>query len=108
MSFLLLSDPRVARAWLRLPKGKVRIYALVDPYDSTVRYVGKTTSPGRRLGLHMELKQSNFLLTEWLRGLKDAGTRPIMHILQKVARDRWEEAERHWITFFRDAATLYN
>lgn len=108
VKFLLISDPRIEAARLAVPEGQVTIYALVDPTDGTVRYVGKTLDEDHRLETHMKLRQRNYALTKWLRELKAMELTPVLWVLQYVNATAWEEVEKYWIRFFRERGELYN
>lgn len=79
------------------------IYALVDPRDGRIRYVGKANNPYERLRSHiMESNSSKILCTnklkkEWLLSLTAVKLRPITIVLQEVSLLTWEQSEREWI-----------
>lgn len=82
----------------------VFIYALCEPGTRTVRYIGKTFNPGRRLGTHVrDSSRKKSHLGNWLRGLLSCGAKPDMIILCEVSEDKWREEEVRQI---RDARTL--
>ena len=37
------------------------IYALIDPRDSRIRYIGKSTNPKKRLGVHLRDGGGSFI-----------------------------------------------
>lgn len=77
------------------------IYALVDPRDNQIRYIGKTDNPERRLAMHMRDKDICHR-TNWLKGLIAVGSKPAMTIIEEVAEGQsWEDRERHWIAHYR-------
>lgn len=82
----------------------VHIYALYDPLDGTVRYIGRTTDPKARLSQHARATEwappSTYTLKkklEWLRSLKEKGIKPHMVILETVSAQEATELERVWI-----------
>lgn len=84
------------------------IYALVDPRDNVVRYIGKTKcSLSVRLERHLETP-TNPLVGEWLRTLKSLGNKPRIHALEVVPDDEWEDAERGWIRWAQARGVLFN
>lgn len=89
-----------------LPKssmgGEIAIYALTDPRDNTVRYVGKSNDPKRRLSEHIA---SNL---PWIVELKTAGLAPMMRILDRAGFDEWDRAEQYWIAFYSRHGRLLN
>jgi predicted GIY-YIG superfamily endonuclease len=88
--------------------GEHAIYALIDPRDMTVRYVGKTTDPKRRLAEHTANKMSARDVRPWLQELLDAGLAPVMEILDRASASEWERAEQYWIGFYVQRGRLLN
>jgi hypothetical protein len=100
----------------------VTIYALVDPRDGRVRYVGASTDPSRRLREHLRTARrhlrngSEFPVYGWLGELLSAGLRPELRTLEVVPGREEQpgeygfreavEAERRWIR--RHRRQLYN
>ena len=89
-------------------RGPVTIYALVDPRDNTVRYVGKTSDPSARLAQHIENTAGKGHKNVWVRDLKASGLRPTMEILERVPVAEWEAAERRWIAFYSTRGSVLN
>lgn len=77
------------------------IYALQDPRDLRIRYVGKADNMRHRLGRHLLGEGRNKAKDDWVRGLKAEGLKPDMLLLQEVPKSAWEEAERSWIAELR-------
>lgn len=81
------------------------IYALCDPRTETLRYVGKSNSPVRRLERH--LREARTLRSchrhDWLASLLAAGVKPSLCILEECAASVWAEREQFWIAFHRAA-----
>jgi len=90
------------------PNDRRWIYALVDPRDSTVRYVGMSRVPNQRFDQHCDPSRANYRARPWISELIGAGLAPRMVVLSCVAHKRWEEAERAWIRYFRRRGRLYN
>lgn len=61
------------------------VYALIDPRDWTVGYVGTTHRAEMRLAAHLKLSDGNGLKNAWLRGLLAVGVTPWMRVLETVA-----------------------
>jgi hypothetical protein len=80
------------------------IYALLDPRDEAVRYVGKTKRAlPVRLSAHLnDCRKARHRRARWLRELVAEGLKPRMILLEEVAASAWEEAERRWIAHFKD------
>jgi hypothetical protein len=82
------------------------IYGLVDPRTKELRYIGKTVlSPDRRLSTHLwraEAQPEKRHSMAWLLGLKRAGIRPEVFVIEEIAPGiDWVEAEQFWIAYFR-------
>ena len=76
------------------------IYALIDPRDSAIKYVGKTLqSIDSRLATHLSYAKKGLhtYCARWLKGLLDAGLRPEVQILEVVETEHWAERECFWI-----------
>lgn len=75
----------------------VFIYALIDPDNGDIRYIGKSIRPVQRLQNHMN-EISNCHRSHWLQSLKRNGQKPDMVILEEIRGDwPWQESERYWI-----------
>lgn len=76
------------------------VYGLIDPIEHKIRYVGKTTSPDKRLRDHIRQARHrsgrNTLKAEWIRRLASAGARPDMIVLEECG-DEWPQREKYWI-----------
>lgn len=84
------------------------IYALLDPRDGAVRYVGKADDPERRFNEHFYFKGGNKHKHNWIAQLRLLGLAPEMLILEKCANN-WGEKEQQWILQFRESgAALTN
>lgn len=82
------------------------IYALKDPRDGSVRYVGKSNDPVKRYAIHL-CRQTGVdtQVKRWVQDLKAQGLRPILVIVEEVPRAMWEDKERYWIAHYRNANT---
>jgi GIY-YIG catalytic domain len=58
------------------------IYALIDPRDGAIRYIGITNNPDQRLEEHLNGRGNNPLKREWVYGLRRLGLAPIMQPLE--------------------------
>lgn len=84
------------------------IYAMSDPIDNRIRYVGKTNGP-LILRLHEhQCKPVNAAMALWLLRMKISDRIPVMTILEIAQRDRWQYAERFWIRWLRSRGDLLN
>jgi predicted GIY-YIG superfamily endonuclease len=78
-------------------KEQTYIYALKDPRDNAIWYVGKSNDPRYRYHRHLFDKTSNRYKTQWMKDLLYSGHKPILMFLEKVESTFRLEAERHWI-----------
>lgn len=58
------------------------IYALIDPRDGALRYIGITNNPDQRLEEHLSGRGNNPLKREWIYELRRIGLAPIMQPLE--------------------------
>lgn len=79
------------------------IYALVDPRDGRVRYIGTANDPERRLQgqLVTVACRGTSRKGRWLCELAAAGYTPGLAILERVPVDAWRAAELRWIEHYR-------
>ena len=85
------------------------VYALKDPRNDKVRYVGVTREPlWRRLSNHISEKEKTHKSC-WIKSLLNDGVRPTIELLADVDNSLRSEAEIGWIKFFRQiGADLVN
>ena len=79
------------------------IYALIDPRDGAIRYVGWTIDLKRRLRDHTKpsaITKRNYR-ANWIRSLREISMMPTMLMLQEGSGDGWQQAERRWISELR-------
>src|SRR6266581_5100170 len=90
------------------------VYALIDPRDNTIRYVGITTDPVTRLAQHLDDAWKKSEKGMWLTELKQAGLSPVLIVLETInatgdARAIARDRERYWIqTLLQSGAPLVN
>ena len=84
-------------------KGKVySIYALVDPRDFSVHYVGQTTDVYRRFEQHLACHDGNAAKDAWIRELESEQIIPVMKTLEQVSDLKTaKQREAHWIHQYR-------
>jgi hypothetical protein len=91
---------------------KYCIYALVDPRDLRVRYIGQTYNPKRRQYRHCCLTSSSAskLVKAWVRELRNLDLTPQLVVFQQVdIRAEALRVEAHWIRqFLAEGAALLN
>lgn len=77
----------------------VYIYALADPIDGIVRYIGKSIRPNERLTNHCNEKPTCHR-TKWIQKMIREGRRPIISIFGKLdPKEDWQDVEKGWIAF---------
>ena len=76
------------------------IYALVDPRNDSVRYIGKANNVNKRKYAHIKDTRTNHRSC-WIKGLKNEGLRPELFIVEVVKKDDWQFWERYWIAQFK-------
>jgi len=79
------------------------IYALLDPRDAAVRYIGKTIqTPAARLRRHLQ-RRFHTRKGCWISQLKEQGLKPIWQTLEVIpAGEGWEARECWWIAHGRN------
>jgi len=81
----------------------VSIYALVDPRDGRVRYVGKTEKTiEHRLKQHLNNRKDKTHKQNWFDSLFALGLKPSIVLIEKVSKRNWERNERYWIKYYND------
>lgn len=80
----------------------IKIYALLDPFDGRVRYIGKSQDVERRFSSHIGDADKIGKKAEWIGDCIFRGKQPIMKTLEEVTGPIWRERERFWISFYRD------
>jgi len=85
-------------------KQTTTIYALIDPRDGRVRYVGKTIQGvEKRLSQHKATagRLGHQWCARWIKSLDDRGLSPEITTLFVVEGGDWAMWERFWIKWFR-------
>ena len=84
------------------------IYALHDPRDWSIRYVGKANNPASRLKMHIG-SHSVVRMQKFIKELRLSGLTPTVSILQACSQAQWTYWEKFWIATARDSgADLIN
>ncbi|GCF10888.1 GIY-YIG nuclease family protein [Dictyobacter arantiisoli] len=86
------------------------IYALQDPRNNKVRYVGLTASAlETRLKEHMQATSGGSDKIRWLHELEQLGVKPKIKILEEdVEAGMAEERETYWINYYHRISPLTN
>lgn len=91
-----------------LPLTHSVIYALVDPRDGLIRYVGSSKNPNTRLKEHVREIDGDSNLKVWLRDLAEQKLMPLMVILDTQVSGESESCEMEWIQHFDRFGYIYN
>lgn len=94
-------------------KSDYLIYALVDPRDNKIRYVGKSTRglshPYDYLQLAKDLAVHRTRTLKWVKELLDAGLEYKVKVLEEVAtKNALAEKEKYWIIKLMSNSSLTN
>jgi hypothetical protein len=77
------------------------IYALIDPRDGQMKYIGKANNPQRRYKDHLTDFRTEWQKALWIRQLKALKLKPELEILDEVNLIGWEFWEMWYIAYFR-------
>src|SRR5438552_2383132 len=82
---------------------KFLIYALCDPRDNAIRYIGKSSNGLRRPQAHRypSARIDGTHRAKWLQALHLLGLRATIEIVEVCSAISLNEAERFWIEEFR-------
>jgi len=87
---------------------KYIIYALVDPRDNQIRYIGRSSSGLGRPQYHMSkrtLQKSTLKVHNWIKGLLNKDLRPVVSVLEEWDTTDYvvlDTAEIKWIKYYRE------
>lgn len=76
------------------------VYALKDPRNGEIRYIGATINPAKRLNAHLRHCRLSSL-QRWLLELGDLNQTPVFEVLETGEGDGWGEVERNLIAHHR-------
>jgi hypothetical protein len=78
------------------------VYALIDPRDNQVRYIGQTRNPKSRLNDHLCVPSGTREKIDWIQELRMQGLKPQMTIIEDgLTYQESLEREQHWIQHYR-------
>lgn len=84
------------------------IYALIDPTDGTVGYVGKSKDIAQRYAQHVDGFGSD-RKSAWIADLADQDLKPELKLLERCTADLLDSREDYWLTFYLDSGeAIYN
>ena len=66
------------------PSQSYQIYALIDPRDDTVCYVGMSVDAQMRFYRHLTGNGVNLRERRWIKGLRAEGLSPILRLLETI------------------------
>jgi hypothetical protein len=70
------------------------IYALVDPRDGAIRYIGKARDAGARLKSHLrDARRRDTPVYRWINKLAALGLAPQVRVLRQCPASAWQAAE---------------
>jgi len=80
----------------------VYIYALIDPSNEQVRYIGKANNPIDRYTNHFNsARDKNTHKRNWINSVRKNGNRPELLILDEVPKSEWQYWEKFYISLFK-------
>lgn len=86
-----------------------QIYALTDPDNGLIRYVGLTNNVTRRYREHIQGTHGLLPKDGWILGLIDRQILPGLKILETVVGEGLaREREEYWINFYDEKDDLHN
>lgn len=78
------------------------IYALIDPRDNQVRYIGKANDPKARYRAHnIYTRDKDTHKRNWINSLRKDSIRPELLILDEVPTVDWQYWERFYISLYK-------
>lgn len=80
----------------------VYIYALIDPRNDQVRYIGKANNPEDRYRNHYNSsRDKDTHKRNWINNIRKDGLKPELLILDEVPIDNWQYWERFYISLYK-------
>lgn len=90
------------------PGWHMRIYVLLDPRDSTVRYVGVTAGELEARRSRHVAEPTNTGMAAWISMLGSMAMEPEVRLLTFAPGGYWQDVEMNWIAWFRARGHLLN
>lgn len=73
----------------------VQIYALLDPDNGNIRYIGKANDAARRYKGHIrDSNRRDTPVYRWIRKLASSNKKPELQVLLSCCSDRWQHYEK--------------
>jgi len=77
------------------------VYALIDPRDDSIHYIGQSRQPEFRLSQHIQRSYGSTYA--WIQELLQQGLQPILKIVESLEDERQAEVrENYWIRFYTE------
>lgn len=86
---------------------RIYIYALIDPRDNQVRYIGKTKNVEKRLKEHLN-RSTITKKGSWIKSLKEQNLKPSIQIIDTTSNIDWITKEQYWIGMFSNLLNMTN
>lgn len=97
---------------MRIKRDYGVIYALLDPRDNKIRYIGLTgRTPNARLGYHIResrVPSNEEYKNRWIRKLTRLGMKPSIKVLLRAKYDELSKLEIDYISHYRTFCKLTN
>ena len=78
------------------------IYALSDPRNNQVRYIGKANNPKDRYTNHFNSsRDKNTHKRNWINSIRKDGFRPDLIVIDEVPKSEWQYWEKFYISLFK-------
>jgi group I intron endonuclease len=78
------------------------IYALIDPRDGQIRYIGKTNNTKQRLQNHCNpARYQKTHKFNWIKLLRSKGLKPQIKVIEEIPVSQWKKREKYWIYYFK-------
>mgnify|MGYP003403463352 FL=1 len=77
------------------------IYALIDPRNGYVKYVGKSDNPKKRFVNHLFINEVKTKKHSWIKSLSSKNLIPELLIIDEVVKSEWSFWETYYISLFK-------
>ena len=87
-----------------IPLPLYTIYALAEPLNGVVRYVGLSNDVKKRYREHVQRANNQFEKDTWILSLIDQQLLPTLLILEEniAGEDKAREREEYWLNFYEE------
>lgn len=85
------------------------IYGLHTSFDDSIRYIGKSINPVKRLKLHYSQRNKGRThKNNWINKCVKEGLKVEFKIIEEVNSLNWREREKYWIGYYKNISSLTN